>query len=91
MKRFHGNIIGKSGANIKKIKEETGTQIDIPAENSGSDIIVVTGYKAQAEKARDMILKVQNELVRTLMLLLFPGQNCVYNFYIKGNSCLKNF
>jgi len=62
MKRFHGNVIGRNGANIKKIKEETGTQIDIPAENSASDIIVVTGYKAQAEKARSMILKIQSEL-----------------------------
>ena len=63
MKRFHGNVIGRNGANIKKIKEETGTQIDIPAENSASDVIVVTGHKAQTEKARDMILKIQSELV----------------------------
>lgn len=62
MKRFHGNVIGRSGANIKKIKEETNTQIDIPAEKSASDVIIVTGYKAQAEKARDMILKIQSEL-----------------------------
>lgn len=62
MKRFHGNVIGRNGANIKKIKEETNTQIDIPAEKSASDVIIVTGYKAQAEKARDMILKIQNEL-----------------------------
>jgi len=63
MKRFHGTIIGKAGATIKKIKEETDTQIDIPAENSNSDIIVVTGYKQKAEKAREMILKIQSELV----------------------------
>jgi len=62
MKRFHGNVIGRSGANIKRIKEETNTQIDIPAENSTSDLIIVTGHKAQAEKARDMILKIQSEL-----------------------------
>lgn len=62
LKRFHGNIIGRNGANIKKIKEETNTQIDIPAENSASDVIIVTGYKDKAEKAKQMILKVQNEL-----------------------------
>ncbi|XP_066928162.1 vigilin-like [Clytia hemisphaerica] len=66
MKRFHGNVIGRAGANIKKIKEETGTQIDIPAENSTSDVIIVTGHKAQAEKARDMILKIQNELANII-------------------------
>ena len=65
MKRFHGNVIGRNGANIKKIKEETGTQIDIPAENSASDVIIVTGHKAQTEKAREMILKIQSELVCT--------------------------
>lgn len=61
-KRFHGNIIGRNGANIKKIKEETGVTIDIPAENSNSDIIVLTGYKEKVHKARDMIMAIQNEL-----------------------------
>jgi len=61
-KRFHGNIIGRSGANIRKIKEETNTVIDIPAENSDSDVIYITGYKEEAEKARDMILAIAGEL-----------------------------
>jgi len=61
-KRFHGNIIGRAGANIRKIKEETNTVIDIPAENSDSDVIYITGYKEDAERARDMILATQNEL-----------------------------
>ena len=62
-KRFHGNIIGRNGANIKKIKEETNTTIDIPAENSDSDVIVIVGYKDKAEKARDLIIAIQSELV----------------------------
>jgi len=66
LKRFHGNVIGRSGANIKKIKEETGVQIDIPAENSTSDIIVVTGFKEKAHKARDMILAIQSELANII-------------------------
>jgi len=61
-KRFHGNVIGRAGANIKKIKEETNTVIDIPAENSDSDVIYITGHQKDAEKARDMILAIQNEL-----------------------------
>jgi len=61
-KRFHGNVIGRAGANIKRIKEETGAIIDIPAENNDSDVIYITGYQLQAEKARDMILAIQNEL-----------------------------
>lgn len=61
-KKFHGNVIGRAGANIKKIKEETNTVIDIPAENSDSDVIYITGHQKDAEKARDMILAIQNEL-----------------------------
>jgi len=62
IKRFHGNIIGRNGANIKRIKEETGAIIDIPAENSDSDVIYITGYREAAEKARDMILEIQSGL-----------------------------
>lgn len=61
-KRFHGNIIGRNGANIKKIKDETGTTIDIPDVNSSSDIIVITGHKEQAHKAKAMIMAIQSEL-----------------------------
>jgi transcription antitermination factor NusA-like protein len=61
-KKFHGNVIGRAGANIKKIKEETNTVIDIPAENSDSDVIYITGHQKDAEKARDMILAIQNDL-----------------------------
>lgn len=31
-KQFHKFIIGKGGGNIRKIREETGTKIDLPAE-----------------------------------------------------------
>ena len=62
IKKFHGNIIGRNGANIKKIKEETNTTIEIPPVTSNSDVIIVTGYKEQAEKAKKMILAIQNEL-----------------------------
>merc|ERR1719462_847549 len=73
IKRFHGNIIGRNGANIKRIKEETGAIIDIPAENSDSDVIYITGYREAAEKARDMILEIQNELANIVTCeLRFP-------------------
>uniref|UniRef100_A0A8C9VJI0 Vigilin n=1 Tax=Scleropages formosus TaxID=113540 RepID=A0A8C9VJI0_SCLFO len=62
-KQFHKNIIGKGGANIKKIREETNTKIDLPAENSNSEMIVITGKKANCEAARNRILAIQKELV----------------------------
>uniref|UniRef100_A0A8D2LJL3 Vigilin n=1 Tax=Varanus komodoensis TaxID=61221 RepID=A0A8D2LJL3_VARKO len=62
-KQFHKNIIGKGGANIKKIREETNTKIDLPTENSNSEVILITGKKANCESARGRILAIQRELV----------------------------
>uniref|UniRef100_A0A8B9CR62 Vigilin n=1 Tax=Anser brachyrhynchus TaxID=132585 RepID=A0A8B9CR62_9AVES len=62
-KQFHKNIIGKGGANIKKIREESNTKIDLPAENSNSETIVITGKRANCEAARHRILAIQKELV----------------------------
>jgi len=61
-KRFHGNIIGRNGATIKKIKEDTGTTIEIPTETSASDVIVIIGFKEKCEEARDRIQAIQSEL-----------------------------
>ncbi|XP_039602941.1 vigilin [Polypterus senegalus] len=61
-KQFHKNIIGKGGANIKKIREETNTKIDLPTENSNSEVILITGKKTNCEAARDRILAIQREL-----------------------------
>ncbi|KAM6921829.1 LOW QUALITY PROTEIN: high density lipoprotein binding protein a [Xenentodon cancila] len=61
-KQFHRNIIGKGGSNIKKIREETSTKIDLPAENSNSEMIIITGKKANCEAARSRILAIQKEL-----------------------------
>ena len=102
-KQFHKNIIGKGGANIKKvtahasplpalpralpgaglgfnvgaggwcqllsppavqIREESNTKIDLPAENSNSETIVITGKRANCEAARSRILSIQKDLVR---------------------------
>jgi len=62
-KEFHKNVIGKGGANIRKIREETSTRIDLPPEGTDSDMIVIIGRKEDVEKARDRILKIQSELV----------------------------
>lgn len=61
-KQFHKNIIGKGGANIRKIRDETDTRIDLPSENNVSDVIAITGKKANVEKAKKMIEDIQKEL-----------------------------
>uniref|UniRef100_A0A915Q0U1 K Homology domain-containing protein n=1 Tax=Setaria digitata TaxID=48799 RepID=A0A915Q0U1_9BILA len=61
-KEFHKHIVGKGGANIRKIREETQTRIDLPGGESGEDKITVTGKKANVEKAVEQLTKIQNEL-----------------------------
>jgi len=60
-KQYHKNVIGKKGGNISKIREETGTQIELPTENSDSDIITIVGRKADCEKARTLIRAIEKE------------------------------
>lgn len=48
---------------LLQIREETNTRIDLPAENSNSEMIVITGKKANCEAARNRILAIQKELV----------------------------
>jgi len=61
-KDFHKNVIGKGGATIKKIRDETDTRIDLPNQMSASDTIQITGKKENVEKAITMIEKIQKEL-----------------------------
>jgi predicted PilT family ATPase len=61
-KDFHRHIIGKGGATIKKIRDETDTKIELPLENSNTDVITLTGKKANVEKAKEMLTKLENEL-----------------------------
>lgn len=52
--------------NSHQIREETNTKIDLPTENSNSEMIVITGRKSNCEAARDRILAIQRELVRNI-------------------------
>ena len=61
-KQFHKFIIGKGGANIKRIRDETDTRIDLPDSGSDSDMIAITGKKPNVTKAVSEIQKIQNEM-----------------------------
>lgn len=78
-KEFHKHIIGKGGANIRKIREETQTRIDLPGGESGEDKITIIGRKVNVEKAVEQLTKIQNELVRLEKL----GWNCILYFQLK--------
>ncbi|XP_054655819.1 vigilin isoform X2 [Dunckerocampus dactyliophorus] len=86
-KQFHKNIIGKGGANIKKIREETNTKIDLPTENSNSEMIVITGKKGNCEAARDRILAIQRELANIKETeVAIPAK--LHNSLIGSKGCL---
>lgn len=61
-KKFHKFIIGKGGANIKKIRDDTQTKIELPAEGDKNEVIVISGRKENVNDARERILKIQSEL-----------------------------
>uniref|UniRef100_A0A6M2DT16 Putative vigilin n=1 Tax=Xenopsylla cheopis TaxID=163159 RepID=A0A6M2DT16_XENCH len=65
-KQFHKFIIGKAGANIKKIRDETQTKIDLPAEGDTNEVITITGKKENVEEAKKLIQKIQNELANII-------------------------
>ncbi|KAK7086534.1 hypothetical protein SK128_008145 [Halocaridina rubra] len=74
-RQFHKFIIGKGGANINKIREETNTRIDLPSEGQNSDEITITGKKENCEKARDRIQKIQDELANIVELdIIIPSK-----------------
>jgi polyribonucleotide nucleotidyltransferase len=61
-KQFHKNIIGKGGANIKKIREETNTKIDLPDSEADSDMIIITGKKENVVLAAEKIREIQSQM-----------------------------
>lgn len=63
-KQFHRMLIGKHGNFIRKIREETQTRIDVPAEDSDSDEIVIVGKQENVRKARALIEEKVKELVK---------------------------
>jgi len=74
-KQFHKNIIGKGGANIKKIREETQTKIDLPEEGDKNEVIVITGKKENVMQARDLIQKTQETLANIVTEeITIPGR-----------------
>lgn len=70
-KKFHKNVIGKGGANIRSIREDTQTKIDLPDSSSESDIIKITGRKKNVQEAVTRIEAIQKQLVCTKFLWIF--------------------
>merc|ERR1712088_1162711 len=61
-KQFHKFVIGKGGANIWRIRDETDTRIDLPDSTTDSDMITITGKKENVVKAVEAIQQIQSEM-----------------------------
>lgn len=56
-----GDVIGKQGSVIKKIMEETGTEIDFNDDDSGRGYISTVGPIENAERAKAIILSIAHD------------------------------
>ena len=86
-KQFHKFVIGKGGANIRRIREETDTRIDLPDSGSESDMITITGKKENVAKAVEAIMKIQSEMANIVTKeILIPAK--VHNTVIGAGGKL---
>lgn len=67
--RWHRHIIGKSGSNIGRIKNETGTSINIPPDNEKSNVIRIEGSPEGVAAAKLEILSMAQKMVIPLQHL----------------------
>lgn len=61
--KWHRHIIGKAGANISRIKNETGTSINIPSDTDNSDVIRIEGSPEGVAAAKAEILQMAGKMV----------------------------
>jgi len=86
------HLIGKSGQNIRQIRDETKTWIDLPPfdekkTKSEAEVIVITGRKDNCEAARDKILILQNSMADVIEVnVMIP--NKVHNLLIGAGGKL---
>jgi predicted RNA-binding protein YlqC (UPF0109 family) len=64
---YHPKIIGRKGAVITKLREDFDVNIQLPRKESPDEsTITITGYEKNALEAKDAILKIVGDFVRTI-------------------------
>jgi len=81
-KSLHGNIIGKGGATVKKIKEDTNCRIDVPGQDEDTNIITVTGRQQDTPAAMAAIYAVRDSFMTHSEKFMFAKAKFTY---LKGN------
>lgn len=66
---YHPLVIGKGGSVITKIRTDYGVQINLPKRGEADDdIITIQGYEDKALQAKEAIMAIVHQLVRTYSL-----------------------
>lgn len=88
-KPYHGNVIGKSGVVINKIKTDTKTKIDIPDSKSDSEVITITGLEANCKKAKDLLIKIQDDIAEIVTQDVAVESKCQSLLSGKALDCIS--
>ncbi|KAK3587937.1 hypothetical protein CHS0354_014452 [Potamilus streckersoni] len=60
--QFHKHIIGKAGANIRKIRNETGVMIFIPKDEDNINIIRIEGDQKGVKRAKQQVMEIASRM-----------------------------
>ncbi|XP_064459574.1 vigilin-like [Ornithodoros turicata] len=74
-KQFLKHIQTKGRSMLRKIQQETETRIELPPENSNSDVISITGKKENVAAAKERIVEAQKELADVVEVTLMISAN----------------
>lgn len=65
-------MIGKNGANIKKIRDSTGARIVFPSSaDEDREVVTIIGKKESVDNAKEQLEAMIKEIVSFCFLLLF--------------------
>lgn len=89
-KEFLKHIVGKGGATIRKLRDETDTRIDLPESGSDDGKITVTGKQANVEKAVAQLNKIQEELANVAEETIDIPQKVQARFFGNGRRLISD-
>lgn len=80
--QHHRFLIGRGGANIKKVRENTGARVVFPTpSDEDKELITIIGKKEGVEAAKQELLKAIKDLVWRVIWLRYQISSLV-NYYI---------
>jgi hypothetical protein len=80
--KFYKHIIGKSGANVNRMKDELSVVINI-AENDGNNVIRIEGNKTGVDRAKQVLRCLGCSVLLYIFTVLLPTSfHCLIYGYI---------